>query len=439
MPLTLFTPRNTSAYKRQFHVRKGSKESKEVVKEPDKKGRQKGHPKLPDVKIQTVMVALEEFDLQKKVANRTATISSQQCLEPQEQIFLGLDKYIRAVFSQSRESWGNDMLRFVSPTGDNTTLTAWERIADQCTTIEDLIKKSLVAKAGYMMDDMIESLPTNSQIRDPSLLLQLWQACLKLLSIDRREVLQYSTLTKLLDAIKTNLIAAPREDCALLSVVDGLTTVSRNEMKETLRLAIFKTTATLKDVIGDENIMVLGLWSLYCRTWKTSQQSQHALLDKLEHVWETTKAAPLADTVRISYYYTYAVLNISKNEAKAAGLARDLVGKLCDLPFEPIWSMQTLAFQVCSKLWARHLRSCAFAEAGPHDKVNKRREYYEVMERAICALEKGDLICQVAASSMATTLGNWLEKSILPQKKMVDWHDHANDLLHYLSWGGRIN
>ncbi|KAJ0124594.1 hypothetical protein J7T55_005933 [Diaporthe amygdali] len=421
-----------SEYKKQFSLWRNVDPTR--LDTTGEQGREKENPKRPDIAIQTIMVALEEFTLQSQATKQAAIALSTSQMETQEKILLGLDRYIRAVFSPTNGAWGFNMLSFISPTGDATTLNLWERLADQCTTIEDLMKNGLVGKAQYLMDDLLGSLPTGSRSTDPSMLLQLWQACLKLLSIEKRRLLKDRALIKLLEAIKQNLTAAKEENGDILMVVEALVSVSCSRMKTTLRLATFKTVMTLQELIGDENIMVLGLWSLYCRTWKTSQRSRDALLKKLEHVRKATQQAPLSDVITLSYYHTYAVHSASNDRAKSAEMARDLIHRVVALPLpcKPIWSMQTLAFQVCSKLWARHLRSCAFAEVDEHEKLNKRYTYFKVMEDAVSILEKGDIICRVSAASMARTLGHWLGKSELPNCAAIDWHSHAKDILRAL-------
>lgn len=403
-----------------------------------KKNRQQTHQKRPDAILETATIDLDDFTLKSQGSSCAAIVLSPSAYRFQEQVMLGLDRYIRAIFSPTGGRWSFNMFSFIRDTGDTTTFIVWERIADQCTTIEDLVKQDFVGTAEYLMKDLLDSLPTSSRITDPSMLLQLWQACLKLLSIDEQNVFTYSTLSRFLDTIKEKLAAAKRAqgDLAtvvdpLQDVVDALASISRPEMKEAIRLATFKTAIALQETIGDENIMVLSMWSFYCRTWRTSERSRHTLLEKLEHVWRTNLRTRDADTVATSYYYTYAVHNISKDVTKSANLAQVLVHNLETEGFsdEPTWGMRTLAFQVCSKLLARHHRSCAFVETVQQETVDKRFEYYQTMEKAINVLKQGDILCRVAAASMATTLGYWLQKSRLPRGENMDWHGHARTLL----------
>lgn len=392
-----------------------------------------------------VMVALEEFTLQSHI-KQTFTFSPLSRYNSQEQILSGLDHYIRFIFSRSGVGWDANMVKFINPTGGETSLKDWERLADQCTAIEDLIKKALgtrkkdinrketlVAKAKHMMDHALTLLPTGVRSMDPSMLIQIWQVCLRLLAIDKRKTLPYNTLGRFLVAVKGNITAARQEarDCYIDNAVEALAKVSQSETEETIRLAIFKTAATLDETIGDENAMTLSLWSLYCRTWKTSQRSQTALLAKLEWVSHATRGLPPADTINIAYYYTYAVHNVLNDSTRAARMAQDLVTNVIALPLpdELTWSTQTLAFQVCSKMWARHARCSGFKMADEFEQVKQRYEYYRVMQKAITILEKGDLVCRVSAASMAMTLGYWLRNSKRDGHSGVDWLKHADEIL----------
>lgn len=226
--------------------------------------REQKHPKPPQKQVDPdiKMIALEEFIPQSQTICWNKTPSSPRQFKLQERIIIGLDRYIRSTFGCGDKRWTADMVSFISPGSTAvTTRSEWERVADQCASVEDLIERKHLDTARAVMGDALTLLPTGPRIADPSWLLQIWQVCLKLLSIDERRKFDTTCLNRVFGAIRERLLAVNvgSKHSDLLSWVEALGQVVQGEMKETIRIAIFKTAATLQEHIGDENVMVLSL------------------------------------------------------------------------------------------------------------------------------------------------------------------------------------
>lgn len=59
-------------------------------------------------------------------------------------------------------------------------------------------------------------------------------------------------LTTFLATMKFNFIAAKERHCPLVATMESLAKISHDEMKETIRLTIFKMVMTLEDLIENK-------------------------------------------------------------------------------------------------------------------------------------------------------------------------------------------
>ena len=322
----------------------------------------------------------------------------------QEKIISCLDRYIYKLFDAGGDAWTADLLNFTSrkvPRGN--ALASWQELADQTYGVSVLIRFGNVDRAEVNFNNCLDRLRPVARHDDPSIFVKFWRICLAVDGIDSRCGRRINAKSRLLERLKQIFVENGGEEHLLAEMVSSLSEVSSSDFRDTLRIGFDKTLRTTTALVGDENAMVLHMWSHFFKYWDSQFLDTAALLHKFQWLWDKIYREGTElhseEAISVHYYYAYAAYYLCETKL----LGNDMVVQLFyqteryfRMVDEPKWSLTTLAFAFSAKTTALIHRSKG--EVGL---------CWQVMNVTIQKLERGDRECATRAAMLSRLLARW--------------------------------
>ncbi|RMJ18126.1 hypothetical protein CDV36_002231 [Fusarium kuroshium] len=249
----------------------------------------------------------------------------------QEMILHHLDRYIYTIFDPGSKNgkWTADLLGFTCTDpkrlGPNN-LKDWQLWADQFYGASTLINAGHPEKASTTLDRCLSGMRDAGRFQDPSLLAKLWRVCLRTRVIDSRGQ-QFRALQRFLGTLEETFSLKPGVDTPLSAVVRTLREVDSEDFKSTMRIGLDMTIRTITSLMGDENAMVLHMWSHYFKHWDRQYLDQATFVLKFQNLWlrvHDLHDASSEEGIAITYYYAYAAYYLGDVDLVSEVMLRDL-------------------------------------------------------------------------------------------------------------------
>lgn len=162
-------------------------------------------------------------------------------------------------------------------------------------------------EASVKLDKTIARIKEIFDQDDPSFLVKFWRISLRMRGIDGR--------TKNFKAFESAVLGEFGRENPLLDFIKSLQRVALIDLKNTLRVGFDKTLRTLTSLIGDENGMLLHMWSVFFKYWDAQYLSWATLSLKFDLIWHKAHAKyhPNSEpAIAITYYFTHASYYLRK-------------------------------------------------------------------------------------------------------------------------------
>ncbi|EXM13512.1 hypothetical protein FoTM2_013268 [Fusarium oxysporum f. sp. vasinfectum] len=321
----------------------------------------------------------------------------------QERILHSLDCYIYSVFDTKSQhgKWTADLLGFVHSSRNPKN---WQCLSDQCYGASTLINCKQPQKASVTLEIFFTGIREAALWQDPSMMVKLRRICLELRGIDSRST-QLNTLQRLFNVLEKAFSESFGTGNSLSILVRTLGQVVADDFKPTLRIAFDKTIRTLSSLVGDENAMILHMWSHYFKYWDGQYLAKDTFLLKFDLIWHRTHSSHHSlseQAITIDYYYAYAAYYLGDVELYSDGMLRQLFHSSTmflkkQLPLE--WKLPTLAFAFSARVVAKIDR-----------KKGRKDLSISTMRYAVETLERGDRECRTRAVMLCQILARWLRQ-----------------------------
>jgi hypothetical protein len=323
-----------------------------------------------------------------------------------------IDCYVHYVFDSISGRWSPGLAEFWLPPEEQAALfrmsgqlATWQRLADQSYGVSVLLNAGLDREACKSLDLLLAGVKAAAQHQDPSFMVKFWRLCLQMCTIDKHSSLQ--AFQKLCSELKTVYNDKFRVRNAVTTMVQALQQVQTEDIRHTLRIGFDKTLRTMTGLIGDENAMLLHMWSHYFKYWDEQYLCADALLLKFDYIWHMSKSLFPSDPevdIAITYYYAYAAYYVGNKEwhelgEKMIATVHSLSSERLAAEVSPEWTLTTLAFAFSSRI-----------EALARWKEGDINASMCIMLSAITTLERGDRECRIRAMMLAGVLTRWMKK-----------------------------
>lgn len=325
----------------------------------------------------------------------------------QERILSSLDCYIYKLFDAGGDGWTTDLLTFTQRQGScENTIALWQELADQTYGASVLIRSGNMEQAETVLANFLDKLPQVARHDDPSIFVKFWRICLGLDGLDKCTGGIFNAKARLLRRLQEIFSERDGGRHLLATMVTSLSEVPSADFRDTLRIGFDKTLRTITALVGDENAMILHMWSHFFKYWNKKSLDTGALFRKFQEVWmkvhDRNSVEHAEETISAHYYYAYAAYYLWKPR----DFGETMVTQLFDRTERffrsvdrPRWSLIALAFAFSARITALVHRS-----------AGRRHLCKRVMNLAIEKLESGDRECMTRAAMLSGILAKWLEK-----------------------------
>ena len=288
--------------------------------------------------------------------------------------------------------------------GATNNLNDWQFLSDQTYGASTLINCKQHAKAMVTLESCLKNIEELAKTYDPSLMVKFWRICLAMRGIDGRGR-QFHALQRLFDVMQRAFSQSFGAAHSLSCLIQSLRQVSPEDFKATLRIGFDKTIRMLASLVGDENAVVLHMWSHYFKYWDKQYLAQDTFILKFDLLWHRIHSSHdylSEEAIAISYYYSYAVYYLGDVPVLGEYMMRDLFHlTTIYLRLQPVvrWTLPTLAFAFSAK-----------AVATIDQKKGRKDLCISLMDFAIDVLEHGDRECRTRAVLLGAILKKWLSR-----------------------------
>ncbi|EXJ75706.1 uncharacterized protein A1O5_00213 [Cladophialophora psammophila CBS 110553] len=316
------------------------------------------------------------------------------------------------------------MFEFIHPTGVPARTSAWQTLSDQVHSASALLQSGTIDRAEATLDRFFHGLRQAAKHLDPSFLAKFWRICLGIKSIDGR-IPGGGCLKRFFDSLIGTILEHNGQRHPLAVLVTAIRNVSPTELMNTLRLGFWMSIKVLKQFIGDENTMVLHMWSVFYRYWN-ERRDPAGFLWKFWYIRSKYSNGQLynAETaITLSYYHAYAAYYVCRQRE----LARPIVMSLFQDAKEEVGRMATKG-DVHWSLVTQALAFSARAVAYFHYERHEMSWSHGAMDIAIALLQTGDEECRIRAATLSKMLLAWLKNTkntpfSAPQEKVQTFQE----------------
>lgn len=331
----------------------------------------------------------------------------------QEQIIYSIDRYVHGIFDGRGSGWTANLTDFVNSGARSSKIKEWQFLADQSYGASTLVNAKLPDQASKTLDQCLGGIKMAASHQDPSLMMKFWRICLEMRGIDGRGR-RFNAVERLFSGLEETFSETFGSESALSILIKSLRQVSSEDFKNTVRIGFEKTLRTMVLLTGDENAMILHMWSHYFKYWDVQFLSRPTFLLKFDLVWHKIHDKHRLGSepaIAISYYYTYAVYYLGDSRELGEEMIRQLfiqTTRYLQSQQALRWTLPTLAFAFSAKIQAtieRQYGRLDFCRAA--------------LNFAIETLMVGDRECRTRAMMLGQILARWERRWDLPNN--AEW------------------
>lgn len=418
----------------------------------------RGRPGISS-ELATLLIESDSFRM-KPVVDRPVPFKR---FRTQEQIVYHVDWFVDHLLDHNvAQFWTMGTSRFVKKQKKLMQLLAdeeshWQLLSDRCYGASTLLQAREVSKADATLDLLLDDIGKKAKLEDPYLMFKIWRISRMLRGIEARHPRHRRVWDDFLRALQNAALRLEKEDHPLSHLADLLAKVKAEDFRDTLRLGSYKTITSLTRNVGNNNPVVLNMWTVHYNLWDKGRFDSQLLwrLEKLcadtvgnhnhpKHLWclpaHQLETKHIADTpaaygkevrkfegflerpvvatipewcVPICFYYTYAYQYFGKHRALADYLAMNLLDSTKGLLAEgenARWSLASQAYAFAARLVAKMWRKEQLTAQSTEDKKMAGEMAHRSLDEVIRRLEFGDRECQTRAVMLSDLSGRWLRK-----------------------------
>lgn len=379
----------------------------------------------------------------------------------QEKILYHVDWFVDKLLSLNvAQFWTMGPSRFVKRQQKTMQLlldeeSHWQLLSDRCYGASTLMQARAVAKADDTLNLVLDDIGKKAKLEDPYLMFKIWRMLRMLRGIEARHPRHRSVSKDFLRALGNAASQLGEKDHPLSHLTELLAKVKAKDFHDTLRLGSYKTITSLTRNVGNNNPVVLHMWTNHFMLWDKGRCDPQliyrlaklcaATVDDRDHPkyrwclpahlfgpeyvsaneatyqheiqeYEDVLKQPVAATIPEAcvpncFYHTYAYHSFGKASVLAEYLAMNLLDATRGLVAEGTkarWSLATQAYAFAAKavalMWRRHY----FKEQDAGQKRMAGALAHRFLDEAIRRLEFGDRECQTRAAMLSDFNGRWL-------------------------------